>query len=212
MELLTALKWRYATKLFDSEKKLSEDQVQKLIDSFLLTPSSYGIEPWKLLVITDPEIRKDLRSHSWNQSQIEDCSHLFVFLHKKEIKIADVQHFIDHIASVRGVENKSELDGYKGMMISHLVDGDLTQDQIQNWAKQQNYIALGQMMLAAALMQIDTCPIEGFSAKEYDRILNLENTEYTTSVVLPVGYRHKDDKYAHLKKVRFEESEMVERR
>ena len=176
----------------------------------VLSPSSYGLQPWKFLVITDPALRSELRPHSWNQSQITDCSHLVVFLQQRTVQEQDLQRLLDRTAAERGVPGES-LSGYGDLMRTDLVDGPRSQ-RIGTWASNQVYIALGTLLTSAALLGVDTCPIEGFSPSDYDRILGLESTPYQSCVVCACGYRHREDRYATLKKVRYPAAEMIERR
>ena len=208
--LLDALHWRYAVKLFDGERTIPSATWAALEEALVLSPSSYGLQPWKFLVITDPALRAELRPHSWNQSQITDCSHLVVFLQQRTVKEQDLQRLLDRTAAERGVPGDS-LAGYGDLMRKDLVDGPRSQ-RIGTWASNQVYIALGNLLTSAALLGIDTCPIEGFSPPDYDRILGLEPTPYQSCVVCACGYRHGEDRYATLKKVRYPAAEMIESR
>ena len=209
-ELLASLRWRYAVKSFDGNRSIATDTWDALEQALVLTPSSYGLQPWKFLVINDTALKAELRTHSWNQSQITDCSHLVVLLAKRSIDSSDLERLIQATAHTRSIE-ASGLEGYKGMMQRDLVEGPRSQT-IGTWASNQVYIALGNLMTAAALLGIDTCPIEGFSPPDYDRILGLENSPYRSTVVCPCGYRCADDKYAALAKVRYPLSELIEHR
>ncbi|MEI6032561.1 MAG: NAD(P)H-dependent oxidoreductase [Synechococcaceae cyanobacterium ELA739] len=208
--LLDALQWRYATKVFDPEQRIPADLWSTLEQTLVLTPSSYGLQPWKFLVIQDPALRQELRPHSWNQPQITDCSHLVVLLSQRSIGAADAERLIQATAAARSIE-ASSLDGYRNMIQIDLIDGPRHQI-IERWSSNQVYIALGNLMTAAALLSIDTCAIEGFSPPDYDRILNLEDSDYRSCVVCACGYRSADDKYASLAKVRYAASELIEHR
>lgn len=209
-ELLTVQKWRYATKKFDASKKIAPDVWDALEASLVLTPSSFGLQPWKFLVVTDPGTRAKLREVSWNQSQVEEASHLVVFLAKDGVEEADVDHFVKRIADVRGVPEAS-LEGYRGMMVASVVKGK-GPAKVPEWAARQCYIALGNFMTSAALLGVDTCPMEGLDAAEYDRILGLAGTGYHTICVCPAGYRSSEDAYATLAKVRFPREEVIGRK
>ena len=208
--LLDALQRRYATKKFDPAKKISPSDWTALEQALILTPSSYGLQPWKFVVVTDPVLKAKLRPASWNQSQIEDCSHLVVFLAKEDITEADVDRFVARIAEVRGVTPES-LAGYKGFMMGDLVNG-ARHAIIGEWAARQAYIALGNFMTSAALLDIDTCPIEGLDPAKYDEILGIKATGYRTLAACPAGYRSADDKYAGVPKVRFEAADLIDNR
>lgn len=209
-DLLAAQRWRYATKTFDPGRRIPAAQWQALEDCLVLSPSSYGLQPWKFLVIDNPELRRQLRPHSWNQSQITDCSHLVVLLAQRTITAADADRFVASIAATRGVE-RSSLDAYRQMIQVDLIEGPRAAE-IDRWASNQLYIALGNLMTSAALLGIDTCAIEGFSPADYDRILELEDSAYRSRVVCACGYRSADDKYATLAKVRYPASALIEHR
>ena len=208
--LLQQLTWRYATKKFDPTRKIAPADWAVIEEALVLTPSSYGLQPWKFIVVTDPALKARLRPASWNQSQVEDCSHLVVLTAKEDITEADVDRFIARIAEVRGVSAES-LAGYKGYMMGDLVKGP-RHAIIQEWAARQTYIALGNLMTSAALLGVDACPFEGIEPAKYDEILGLKGTGYTTISACPLGYRADDDKYASAPKVRFEAKDMVEHR
>jgi nitroreductase len=208
--VIDALQWRYATKVFDAERQIDAATWNCLEEALVLTASSYGLQPWKFLVITDAAIRAELRPHSWNQSQITDCSHLVVMLKKRTITAADADRLIEATASTRGIE-ASVLDGYRQMIQVDLIDGPRSQ-VIGQWSANQVYIALGNLLTSAALLGVDTCAIEGFSPPDYDRILNLESSDYQSCVVCACGYRSSDDKYASLRKVRYSAADLIEHR
>jgi len=208
--LIQALNWRYATKVFDPARKISEADLRTLEESLVLTPSSFGLQPYRFLVVTDPVLRAKLRDASWGQGQVADCSHLFVFLARKRLTEADVDHLIERTVQVRGVAAES-LASYRAMMIGTLVTGPRAAS-VPEWAARQAYIALGQFMASAALLGLDTCPMEGLDPAKYDEILGLANTPFRTVVACPVGYRAPVDKYAALPKVRFPVEELVQLR
>ncbi|WP_404784110.1 NAD(P)H-dependent oxidoreductase [Altericista sp. CCNU0014] len=207
-DLLDALTWRYATKKFDPTKTIASETWSALEESLILTPSSYGLQPWKFLVVTDPELKQQLQPLSWNQAQVADCSHYVVFTIKKNLTAADVDRFVARTAEVRGVPVES-IAGYRGMMVSDVVHGARSFN-VNEWATRQTYIALGNFMTSAALLGIDTCPMEGIEPVKYDKLLNLSEAGYATVVACAAGYRAEDDKYAELAKVRFAKSEVVE--
>lgn len=208
--LLEALRWRYATKAFDAGRSIPDDLWQTLEDTLVLTPSSYGLQPWRFLVIRDAALKAELRPHSWNQSQITDASHLVVLLSRRHIEGRDLDRLIEATASSRGLD-PTTLAVYRQMMAKDLVDGPRSAT-IERWASNQVYIALGNLMTAAALLGIDTCPIEGFSPPDYDRLLGLDDSDYRSCVVCACGYRSSEDRYAGLAKVRYDRSELIEQR
>jgi nitroreductase len=208
--LLEALRWRYATKAFDAGRSIPEDLWQTLEDTLVLTPSSYGLQPWRFLVIRDAALKAELRPHSWNQSQITDASHLVVLLSRRRIEERDLDRLINATAESRGLD-PTTLAGYRQMMAKDLVEGPRSAT-IERWASNQVYIALGNLMTAAALLGIDTCPIEGFSPADYDRLLGLDDSDYRSCVVCACGYRSAEDRYAGLAKVRYDGADLIERR
>lgn len=205
--ILDSLRWRYATKQFDPSKKIPADTWAALEEALVLTPSSYGMQPWRFLVITDPSIRARLREHSWNQSQVTDASHHVVFAIPSKVDEASVDHLISRTAEVRGVE-PSALGFYRDMILKDIVHGPRSADAA-GWASRQAYIALGNFMTCAALLGVDTCPMEGLDPREYDTILDLPAQGWHTVVACAAGYRAESDKYAALPKVRYPRTEVV---
>lgn len=208
--LLNALNWRYAVKKFDANKKIDQKTWQALEESLILTPSSYGLQPWRFQIVTNLELRRKLTPVSWGQKQVEDCSHLVVFTVKEKVDEAYVQSFIDQMGKVRGVD-PATFAGYQKMIVSDVVKGARSQVAFE-WAARQSYIALGNFMTACALVGVDTCPMEGIDPAKYDEILGLVGSGWKTVMACPAGYRASDDKYASEKKVRFEKSVLIEHR
>jgi nitroreductase len=200
-ELLQQLNWRYAVKKFDSHKKISDSTWDTLAEVLRLAPSSYGLQPWKFLLVQSQEIRKKLLPFSWKQTQIEDCSHLLVFTTLKKVSENHVHAMIAHTEQVRGMPTGA-LKGYGDFIAADVVRGPRGQIS-QHWTQRQAYIAMGSLMTAAALLGIDTCPMEGIDAANYDEILGLKNTDHATVAVVALGYRAADDASQSLKKVRF---------
>lgn len=206
-QIQEALEWRYAVKKFDPTKKISEQDMKTLLESLKLAPSSYGVQPWKFLVIENPKVREELKPVSWNQTQITDASHQIVFLYKDTMDEAFVQKYIDRIVEVRGIPAEA-LQGYKDMMITNLVKAP--EEKIRVWSQRQAYIAMGFLLETAALLKIDATPMEGFSASDYDRILKLEGTGWKSVATVTLGYRHSEDSFQNLKKVRFADDALIE--
>ncbi|MGD0350747.1 MAG: NAD(P)H-dependent oxidoreductase [Verrucomicrobiota bacterium] len=207
-QLLNALNWRYATKVFDPNKKIPADVWQTLERALVLSPSSYGLQPYRFLVISDPAKRAALLPHSWNQKQVVDASHFVVFTARTQMTEADVDKLIARTTDVRKIPAES-LNFYRDMMLGDLVNGPRSRIA-HEWATRQAYIALGNLMTCAAVLGVDACPMEGFVPSEYDRVLGLENSGYATVVCCALGYRAANDKYASLPKVRFELQELVQ--
>lgn len=208
-DLIQALQWRYAVKKFDSTRKIPPAEWKTLEECLVLTPSSYGLQPWKFLVIESPEIKQKLTPLSWNQTQVADCSHFVVFASKTSLQETYIANFINETATQRGIE-PSKLDGYKKMMMGDLLQGPRSKI-IHEWATRQIYIALGNLMTCAALMGIDTCPMEGIDPAKYDEVLNLKGTDYLTAVACAVGYRSAEDRYSQAKKIRFTHDQLIKR-
>lgn len=206
-QLLDAMQWRYATKVFDAAKKIPADVWNALEKALVLTPTSYGLQPYQFLVVQDPAKRAALLPHSWNQKQVVDCSHYVVFTARTEMTAADADRLIARIAEVRNISPDS-IKFYRDMMMSDIVNGPRSK-AAHEWAARQVYIALGNLMTAAAVLGVDACPMEGISPVEYDKILNLEGTGYKTVVALALGYRGAGDKYATLPKVRYELKDLI---
>lgn len=205
--LLQNLSWRYAVKKFDPTRKIPARDWAALEQSLVLSPSSYGLQPWHFVVVTNPKIRATLKGVSWNQTQITDASHLVVLCRRTTMVRADVDRYVARIAAVRGVPAAS-LEPYRGMMLGSVEKPGADHSA---WNARQVYIALGFFLSAAAVLGIDACPMEGFDAAQYDQILGLTARGFAATVVATAGYRAADDAYAALKKVRFPDSEVITR-
>jgi nitroreductase len=206
--ILAQLRWRYATKKFDPSRKIAPEVWAKLEEAMVLTPSSYGLQPWRFVVVTDPATRKQLHPASWNQAQILDASHLVVFAAKNPPTAADVERHVARTARVRGVE-VGALERLK-----HMINGSLQRMSAADahaWAARQTYIALGFFLSACALAGVDACPMEGFQPEKYDEILGLSEKGLSAVALATAGYRLPDDPAAKLAKSRFEVAEVVER-
>ncbi len=208
--LIQQLAWRYATKKFDHSKKIGTADWAALEQALVLTASSYGLQPWKFIIVTDPALKTKLRAASWNQAQVEDCSHLVVITAQQDITEADLDRFIARTAEVRGVAMES-LAGYKGYMLGDLVNGP-RHAVIKEWAARQTFIALGNLLTSAAVLGIDACPLEGLEPAKYDEILGLQGSGYATISACPLGHRAADDKYANAPKVRYEAKDVIDHR
>lgn len=209
--LIQQLEWRYATKQFDPQRKIVPEVWSALEKSLVLTPSSYGMQPWKFLVLHgQTELRERLVPCSWGQRQVAESSHFVVFTVRTEITEADVERYVDRIAQVRQID-KSAVDPLRKMIEGGIVRG-LNATQQHEWAIRQAYIALGNFMTSAALLGVDACPMEGINPEKYDEILGLKGSGYATCVACAAGYRAATDKYASLAKVRFTADQMIEHR
>ena len=206
-QLIESLGWRYATKKFDSTKKIDKATWEVLEQVLILTPSSYGLQPWKFIIVEDPTLKEKLKAASWNQTQVTDCSHHVVFVIKEKMDEEHISKFIEETARTRS-QDISTLEGYKKMMIGDLVNGPRSK-VITEWAARQAYIALGNFMTAAAVIGVDTCPFEGIEPQKYDEILGLVGSGWKTVCACPAGYRANDDKYAEAPKVRFDRKDLI---
>ncbi len=205
---LAALHWRYAVKKFDPAKKIPADLWAALEQSLVLSPSSYGLQPWKFFVVETPAVREQLLPHSWGQKQIVDASHLVVFAVKKDVGAADAERLIARSTAVRNLP-ATALDGYKGMIVGSLTKTPAA--DIDVWMSRQVFIALGVFLTTAAMLGVDACPMEGFVPEKYDEVLGLTAKGYAARVVAAAGYRAADDANASLAKVRYPAEEIVER-
>lgn len=191
--------WRYATKKFDSTKKIADSDFEQLMESVQLSASSYGLQPYHILITTNKETREQLKQVSWGQSQITDASHLIVFANQTNFDSKLIEDYLTNVSITRNIPLEN-LNEYSDFMKSKLLD--LPANIKSTWAAKQTYIALGNLMQAAAELKIDTCPIEGFEADKYNTILKLNEKGLTAAVVLPMGYRSKEDQTQHYAKVR----------
>lgn len=206
-QLLNRLRWRYATKQFNPNLKISAEDWAAIEDVLVLSPSSGGLQPWKFIVVTDPDVRAKLQTASFGQAQITDASHLVVFAAEKNFGETDVDAHIARTAEVRGIPVES-LTPFRHMLVGGIVEA-LDQPLRQAWAGRQTAIALGNLLTSAALLGIDACPMEGFVPAQYDAILGLEEESLTAVVVCALGYRSEDDAYANLPKVRFPKEKVL---
>lgn len=206
-QLLEQLNWRYATKQFDPARKIPAAEWQALEEAIRLAPSGYGVQPWVFVVVSDPEVRKQLRAASWDQPQITDASHMVVFAAKKDVTETDVDHYMQRIADVRGA-SVADLAGFRGMIAGGVLEAKDSAGRAL-WTSRQTYIPIGVLLTSAALMGLDACPMEGINPAEYDRILGLDARGLTALAVVTAGYRSAEDKYAAAPKVRFPADEVI---
>ena len=204
-EVLHGLKWRYATKQFDASKKISETDWEILQQAILLSPSSYGVQPWKAIVVVNEAVKQQLPNAAWGQSQPRDCSHFVVFAARRHVDAGYVQKFVQRTADVRGMD----VSGLSGLRDAILSKTTHLQDHL-SWTARQCYIGLGFLLETAALLKIDACPMEGILPEKVDEILGLSSSEYTAVVACALGYRLQTDKYASAAKVRFEASDLIQ--
>ena len=206
MQLLDSLRWRYATKQFDPQRKLSEAQVTQLLEAANLTATSYGLQPFKFLVLQDQAKQDQLVASSYGQTQVAQASHVIVIATRTDVDAAYIGDYVKMMESQRGLPDGA-LDQYKAMMTGAVTSMD--EQAIDIWATKQAYLALSTLLVACAAAKIDACPMEGFVASEYDEIFDLAEMNLHAAVVLPIGYRAADDKHQNYKKVRRELDDMV---
>ncbi len=208
--IIEALKWRYATKKFDPAKKVSDADLNEVLEAGRLAPTSFGLQPLKFIVISDAKLREKLKEAAWNQPQITDASQLIVLAARTDVNEKFVKDYVKRIADTRKISVES-LKGYEEMMVGSMTQ-KINDNSIDNWAARQVYIALGMMLETAALKNIDACPMEGFDKAKFDEILNLKKDNLTSVVLMVVGYRASDDHAAQYAKVRFDQKEIIMRR
>lgn len=199
MSTIKQLQWRYATKKFDTTKKVSKSKIDILKQAFNLTATSFGLQTLKLVVIENQAQRASLLQHSYNQKQVVDASHLFVICIQDNILETDVTSYYKNIKNLRNTPD-SILDPYKNDLIKMM--HKKTVEERQQWSKNQAYIALGNLMTICAIEGIDACPMEGFNPAAFDANLKLNDLGLKSVLLLPVGFRAQDDVFATLKKVR----------
>ncbi len=203
-DLTAALSWRYATKKFAPNKKIPVAALEQIIEAGRLAPSSYGLQPYHLVVIEDAALREKLKAASWNQSQITDSSHIVVIQSRKTVDAEYISSYIDLVSKTRGVPT-DKLADYKNMMV-----GTIGQNpQAADWAKRQSYIVMGFMLLAAAELKIDSCPMEGIDGGKYDEILGTAQGPFQSVAVVALGYRSPEDTNQNYKQVRLPKETFV---
>ena len=205
MSLIEKLNWRYATKKFDHTKKLSAEQLDELLKAVQLSPSSAGLQAYKVIVVEDAAVKEQLRAAANNQAQLTDASQIIVFASETGLDEAYAKNYIDLVAKTRSVEREN-LAGFEQMIVGNI--NRLDDAQKLAWSHKQTYIALGVLLTAAAELGIDACPMEGFNAAKFDDILGLKEKGLTTSVIAAIGFRAEDDTYSKLVKVRKPEEEL----
>ncbi|WP_333694908.1 NAD(P)H-dependent oxidoreductase [Flavobacterium sp.] len=198
-------KWRYATKKFDASKKISEADFNVLKQAIQLSSSSYGLQPYKVFIIENPEIRAKIQPVAWGQSQIVEASHLLVFANITNFGASQIDSYIENMATTRGITVES-IQGYADFMKSKITT--LPEDLRNTWTSKQTYLALGNLLNAAAELKIDVTPMEGFEPEKVNEILGLNEMGLNASLLATIGYRHEEDATQHYAKVRKPENEL----
>jgi nitroreductase len=196
---LESLNWRYATKKFNPEKQISDEDLNTLLEVIRLSPSSYGLQPYHVFIIKDKELREKLKAASLGQPQITDASYLVVFANNTSFDAELIDNYLANVSDTREIE-LNNLQGYGDFMKSKLLD--LPDNIKESWTARQTYLALGNLLSAAANLKIDACPMEGFEVETYNELLGLNNKGLNASVVAAIGYRDEEDDTQHYKKVR----------
>jgi len=204
-KIIEDLNWRYACKKFDASKKISDKDFEIILESLRLTASSFGLQPWKFVVVKNVELREKLVAASWNQQQVKDASHLIVLCAPSYLDEKFVTDYVEDTAKTKNVD-VSELAGFQKMLM--MIPNKKIEDQMI-WSKNQIYIALGNLLNTCAQLRIDSCPMEGFKPSEYDQILGLGEFGLKSVLVCPVGYRDSADKYITQPKVRYPLNQLV---
>jgi len=206
-KIIESLNWRYATKSFDTNKKVSEKEINTIIEAFRLTPSSFWLQPWKLIIIKNSDLKNKLVDHSYGQKQVWEASHILVFTRKKDINDELVDLYLDNMALTTW-STREDLKSYEDVMKWYF--WKLNDEAKKSWAEQQVYLALWNVITVLAEIKIDSCPIWGFNPDWYDKVLNLEEKWLASVVVLPIWYRNDNDKYSSYPKVRFNINDVSE--
>ena len=191
--------WRYATKKFDTTKKVSNEDLETLKEAIRLSSSSYGLQLYKVIFVENTDLRAKLQPAAWGQSQIVDASHLIIFANQTNIGDAEIDSYLKNISETRSLPIEA-LSGYGDFMKGAI--NPLTEDAKNVWTSKQTYLALANLLNAAAELKIDVTPMEGFDPKQFNEILGLDKLNLNSAVSAAIGYRHEDDDTQHYKKVR----------
>lgn len=206
MNNIEALRWRYATKKFDEHRILSEEKIEILKQAFNLTATSYGLQPIKMVIVHNKKLQAQLVEHSMNQQQVATASHVLVLCIEREINEEFIENYFNYVQKIRATPNEV-LSPFKNFLIDDFKNKHI--DEIASWAKNQAFLAMGTLLTVAATEAIDACPMEGFEPDRYDETLGLDNLNLRSVLVLPVGFRAKDDMFSEFKKVRRPLSDVI---
>lgn len=198
-DTIEKLQWRYACKRFDPNKKLSEDKLAILKESFNLTATSYGLQPLKMVVVEDQDLKNRLLPYTYNQKQVQDASHVLVICIEDQLTSQFIKEHFKRVETIRNTPRKI-LEPYEKYLLESF--SEKSEEEINQWMIKQAYLALGNLLTVCAFEQIDSCPLEGFQPEKYDELLELGKVGLRSVLVLPIGYRHPDDFFSSLKKVR----------
>ncbi|TYC14808.1 NAD(P)H-dependent oxidoreductase [Bizionia gelidisalsuginis] len=199
MEIIEQLNWRYATKKFNKNKQLSAQDIQQLKEAFNLTATSYGLQPIKLVILSNKTLQKELVAHTFNQPQVEQASHVLVFCIETKIDTNYIETYFKRIKAIRNTPD-AITNPFKQFLIEDF--DKKSQVDIESWAVKQVYLAMGNLLTVCALHKIDACPMEGFVGDKYDEVLDLKSKNLKSILIMPIGFRAEDDMFADFKKVR----------
>ena len=205
-DIVEALSWRYAVSQFDPTKKISDDQMRSLLEAARLTPSSFGLQPWKFIVVSNPELKQKMRTAGFDQASFTDASHVVVLAVNNKVDAEYIDHYVGAVSRTRNIA-KENLGGFSDMMNGAVARR--TPEQVVEWSSRQVYIALGVLIAAASVMSIDSHPMEGFDGDQFDEILGLKETTFHSIVVVALGFRAADDALAQAPKVRFSKEDLI---
>ncbi|RTY66640.1 NAD(P)H-dependent oxidoreductase [Flavobacterium sp. GSP27] len=197
--------WRYATKKFDATKKISNEDLNILKEAIRLSSSSYGLQPYKVIIVENPELRAKIRPSAWGQSQIVEASHLIIFANEINFGTTGIDNYFKNTSETRQIPLES-MKGYQELVIKNITS--LSEEMRNIWTAKQTYLALGNLLNAAAELKIDATPMEGFVPAEVNEILGLDKLGLNATLIATIGYRHEEDATQHNKKVRKSNEEL----
>ena len=198
-DIIKDLEWRYAVKKFDSGKEIEAPKLERIKKAFNLTATSYGLQPIKMVVLKNKDLQEKLVQFSYGQKQVAQASHVLILCIEKNIDADYISGYFNKVKEIRGTSD-AVLEPFKNALVSEFTKMDA--EQIQNWAINQAYLAMGNLLTICAVEQLDACPMEGFIPDNYDELLNLGSKGLRSVLVLPIGYRAEDDMFSEFKKVR----------
>ncbi|MGB5205121.1 nitroreductase family protein [Eudoraea sp.] len=198
-DIIKDLEWRYAVKKFDSAKEIEAPKLERIKKAFNLTATSYGLQPIKMVVLKNKALQEQLVEFSYGQKQVAQASHVLILCIEKKIDADYISGYFNKVKEIRGTSD-AVLEPFKNALVSEFTKMDA--EQIQHWATNQAYLAMGNLLTICAVEQLDACPMEGFIPDNYDELLNLGSKGLRSVLVLPIGYRAEDDMFSEFKKVR----------
>lgn len=203
--IIEALNWRYATKLFDPTKKIDQDQLDIILETLRLSPSSYGMQPWKFVLVNNLDLRLKIKEAAYGQPQTTDASHLIILTVKKDIDAKLVNDYMNFVAGEKNIE-VVKLGGFETMINGSFQNKSM--EELKSWATHQLYLAAGTLLTSCATLEIDACPMEGFDKAKVDEILGLASLGLESRLIVPIGYRSTSDQGALAKKLRFSKEDV----